>query len=206
MQNLTNIIIKLNNFDTYYEMSDSQRTYNEGRQSEREIQSLLNGCTENEIATIKAETTISEDMLLRYFRESFGTIEVTEEAKEVIQDTKLPSFIARKPKAKKENKLSTIMTTAWAFVKKGIFATISEALKAAWAKFKLVSKLSKSVAHFTYRKANGELREAIGTLRDGNFQYSFKGKEVKEKLDVIKYYDLVSDAWRSFRIERLVQA
>lgn len=108
--------------------------------------------------------------------------------------------------ASKKSQLRTIMQTAWFFVKGNIFATIAEAMKAAWARFKVVSKMKNGVAYFTYRKSNGELREAIGTKNEMNYDYTPKGGSEKKasKPDVIKYYDLTARGWRSFRIERLV--
>lgn len=185
MKNLQTIANLINNFDTYYEMSDSDRTYNDGRESQRSISRLLEELTTNELVELKSLTTIGEDMLMRYFSEYFEN---------------LPE------PTKPETKLSKIMSTAWSYLKKGIFTNMSQALRAAWAKFKIVSRLKSSVVNFTYRKANGELREAIGTLRDGNFQYETKGSNRKEKPDVISYYDLGVQGWRAFRIERLVQA
>ena len=99
---------------------------------------------------------------------------------------------------------SEIFKSAWSYLKANIVTTFSEALKLAWKRFKLILSLKKGISYFSYRKANGTLREAIGTLREGNFEYVFKTEGGKERFDVIKYFDIESKGWRSCRIERLV--
>jgi len=97
------------------------------------------------------------------------------------------------------------MTNAWSFFKKGIFKTFSEALKAAWAKWNVVTKLLDGRVSFTFRKANGEIREAIGTTNGQLFDYAATGNNYRKELpDVIPYFDLEKDSWRAFRIERLM--
>lgn len=181
---LTLITNKINRFDYFYEMSDSHKKYQWGKADEYKIKTMLDNCSTEELVEIKANITRSEDALRRYFAEYF-------------QD--LPE-----PTPPKNENLVSIMSTAWTYLKKGIFTNMSEALKAAWAKFKLVSRLKYSVVKFSYRTSNGQIRDAVGTLRDGNFEYEYKGAARKENPDVVKYFDLVSDGWRSFRIERLV--
>ncbi len=109
-----------------------------------------------------------------------------------------------KTSIKKRNFRSNIFKTAWSLLKKGLFSSFAEALHAAWMRFKIRIALKSGLAYFTFRKANGELREAIGTLYKRNFSYLSKGSHRKENLSVVKYWDVVSQGWRSFRIDRLV--
>ena len=102
------------------------------------------------------------------------------------------------------NKKSTIFKTAWFYMKKGIFTTFSECLKAAWKAVKIIAKLRIGIVNFSYRKATGEIREAKGTLNNSQYQFTAKGVRKESKPDAIKYYDIGSDAWRMFRIERLI--
>lgn len=76
--------------------------------------------------------------------------------------------------------------------------TLSERLKA---------KLHESAVVFKYKKVNGEIREAYGTLNidiigEENYPQRSVGHNVSN--EVIRYYDLNSKGWRSFRIENLI--
>lgn len=62
---------------------------------------------------------------------------------------------------------------------------------------------------FTYKKVNGEVREALGTL-NGKFSntlesYKTKNENQKTTPGVIKYFDLNSDGWRSFKEENFIE-
>ena len=59
--------------------------------------------------------------------------------------------------------LSEVMTMAWQFVKRNGF-TMGEALKTAWANMKLKVQLSKRIVEFYFKKTDGTLRQAFGTL------------------------------------------
>ena len=96
---------------------------------------------------------------------------------------------------------SEVMKTAWAFIKDGLFTTISDALKAAWNKIKLVAKLKKGVAYFQFRKtSDGTIRNAIGTLNGQNFDYTPKGSNKKPNLNLVTFWDVEKRAFRSFNI------
>ena len=59
--------------------------------------------------------------------------------------------------------LANIMKMAWAFVKRNGF-TMAEALKVAWLNAKVTKAMRKGIVQFFFRKVNGELRQAFGTL------------------------------------------
>jgi hypothetical protein len=59
--------------------------------------------------------------------------------------------------------LHEVMTLAWQFVKRNGF-TLSEALKAAWANMKLKKVMALRIAKFYFKKVDGSIREAYGTL------------------------------------------
>ena len=117
--------------------------------------------------------------------------------------SKVVEYVDALPKPKNETRV-TVMSTAWAMLKEGLFSTISEALKAAWKRIKLIKSLKSGVAYFAYAKATGELREAIGTLRSGNFSYEAKTDGKYSKVHVVKYFDLQAKAFRSCRVDRLI--
>lgn len=69
--------------------------------------------------------------------------------------------------------------------------------------------LNKGVVKFSYKKKNGEVRNAIGTK---NFDYVSEnfGEEMLPKGghiytdEVIRYFDTNSEGWRSFRKENFL--
>ncbi|MEM6321061.1 MAG: SH3 beta-barrel fold-containing protein, partial [Bacteroidota bacterium] len=86
------------------------------------------------------------------------------------------------------------------------FETFGAALKASWAKFKLVKQMREGIARFTFRKKDGSERAALGTLREGNFSYQYKGGKGTAKANIVKYFDIERNAFRSFRLENLIAA
>ena len=44
--------------------------------------------------------------------------------------------------------------------------SISAALRMAWRSFKLAAKMKTKAVHFAFRKVDGTIREAVGTLAD----------------------------------------
>ena len=86
--------------------------------------------------------------------------------------------------------LSEVMRTAWQFVRRD-GQSLSEALRVAWRNTRLVIAMRTKDVSFCYRKVDGTIREAIGTLRS-----RFVGKDS----DTIQiYFDVDKQAWRSFR-------
>lgn len=98
---------------------------------------------------------------------------------------------------------SNIFRTAWYFYRKGLFQTFGDALKAAWKRFKAVKVLASGAVAMVYRKADGLIREAKGTLRKDVLAF-YPTNSKKSNPDVIAYWDLEKMAWRAFRIERLI--
>lgn len=71
----------------------------------------------------------------------------------------------------------------------------------------LVAKLRKNQVVFKYKKVNGEIREAYGTLNVkiiGEENQPHNNDKYQASDEVIRYYDLNSNGWRSFRIENLI--
>ena len=66
---------------------------------------------------------------------------------------------------KVKNQMSEIMTAAWSFVHKNGY-TMAEALKCAWANFKLRKAMATKIVRFYFRKVDGSIREAFGTLAE----------------------------------------
>ena len=72
---------------------------------------------------------------------------------------------------------------------------------------KLKAKLHESGVVFKYKKVNGDIREAYGTLNIqimGEENQPHGNDKYQAPKDVIRYYDLNSKGWRSFREENLI--
>lgn len=97
-----------------------------------------------------------------------------------------------------------IMLSAWELVK-SLGITISEALVKSWAAYKLRVELLKGETRFVFRKVNGELREALGTLNTELFNYTpSANNNRKRNYGAMPYFDLEKGFFRSFKIESLV--
>ena len=165
-------------------MSDSNSKYTKGRETENQINSILESLSPEDCKEVLKGITVDIDFVNRYFKSHFENL--PEDAPE------------------SKSALSKIMTNAWYYFKKSIYVSFSECLKAAWKAYRVTIALMKGETVFTYRKSTGELREAIGTLSNDRYQFNNKGVRVEAKPDVIKYFDITADGWRSFRIERLI--
>lgn len=104
----------------------------------------------------------------------------------------------------KNSDLRTIMTMAWQFVKRNGLE-LSEALKKAWQVFKLKAKMAKGIVRFYFRKVDGTIREAYGTLRS-DLMPEIKGDDTRKKNDTVQaYYDTEKQSFRCFKLANLVQ-
>ena len=99
---------------------------------------------------------------------------------------------------------SLVMKAAWSIFKKAEVSTISEAMKLAWKAVKLKIAMASGVVKFQYRKATGEIRTAIGTLKSGVVNYVPKGTTRKPCYSTVAYWDIEKKAFRSFCISHLI--
>lgn len=182
MKNLQSLTDQINSFDYFYEYSDDSRRYGPAKRIEKSINEELAALSIEDLHAIKKDLTKDMEHVLRYFK-SFENLPEPREEK---------------------SHLSQIMTNAWFYMKKGIFATFSDCLKAAWKAYKMLSRLRTGIVGFTFRKATGQIREAKGTLNSDQFTFKGKGTRKEYGPDAIRYFDLAKDAWRTFRIERLI--
>jgi WYL_2, Sm-like SH3 beta-barrel fold len=97
-----------------------------------------------------------------------------------------------------------LFKAAWQMLKENLFTTFSEALKAAWNRFKLLAQLKKGIAYFSFKKADGSTRVAVGTLRNDNFSYESKGTDKVAKIGLVKFWDVENRAFRSLNIENFI--
>lgn len=102
----------------------------------------------------------------------------------------------------KRNQLSEIMRMAWSFVRKNGY-TMSEALKCAWANIKLRVLLDKKVVEFYFKKTDGTLRQAFGTLMSGRIPETKGTKKTVDNCQV--YFDTEKNEYRCFKKCNLIK-
>lgn len=70
----------------------------------------------------------------------------------------------------------------------------------------LKTKLTNGIAHFTFLKKDGTLREAWGTTQSNIVKAKTNGRGINRELcKTTAYFDVEKGEWRSFRWETLVQ-
>ena len=98
---------------------------------------------------------------------------------------------------------SSLFRTAHAIYKRAETSTFAEALKCAWKALKLKVRMAKEVVEFQYKKINGEIRKATGTLKNiGEYIKGDGGSKARE--DVMCYFDVEKKGFRSFVIINLI--
>ena len=103
----------------------------------------------------------------------------------------------------KKTDLRNIMQMAWQFVKRNGM-TLAEALKKAWQVFKLKVQMMKGIVRFYFRKVDGTIREAYGTLRT-DLMPEIKGEDNRRKNDTVQtYFDTERQEFRCFKLANIV--
>lgn len=94
--------------------------------------------------------------------------------------------------------LKDIMLLAWQFVRRNGF-TMSEALKCAWANMKLKMNMKSKIVKFYYKKVDGSIREAYGTLNE-RLMPAITGTDKRAKNDTVQvYFDTEKQEFRCFK-------
>lgn len=100
---------------------------------------------------------------------------------------------------------SQVMKSAWAvFKSKGNTESFSTCLKKSWKAIKVKAQMFTGKVHFQFKKADGTIREAWGTLKNGSFTYVSKNSNRKPCYSTVVYFDLVKNAFRSFSIDSFI--
>lgn len=103
---------------------------------------------------------------------------------------------------KTKETLKSIMLLAWQFVRKNGY-TMSEAMKVAWANYKLKQAMKNKIVRFYYRKVSGEVREAFGSLQDKLLPPT-QGTGKKANDTLFTYFDTEKGEYRSFKKANLL--
>lgn len=102
----------------------------------------------------------------------------------------------------KRNQLREIMNLAWQMVKRNGYS-MSEALKVAWVNIKLRALLSKKIVEFYFKKTDGTLRQAFGTLMSDKIPETKGMKKTADNCQV--YFDTEKEEWRCFKKCNLIK-
>lgn len=94
---------------------------------------------------------------------------------------------------------SSIFKVANALRKSNKAKTLGEALRIAWKAAKLQLQLSAGEVKFRYRKLNGEIREAVGTLKN-----MITDSAMAVNGTAMFYFDVEKKGFRSFAISNLL--
>lgn len=94
------------------------------------------------------------------------------------------------------------MNLAWQMVKRNGYS-MSEALKVAWVNIKLRTLLSKKIVEFYFKKTDGTLRQAFGTLMSDRIPEIKGVKKTSDNCQV--YFDTEKDEWRCFKKCNLIK-
>jgi len=97
---------------------------------------------------------------------------------------------------------SGIFTLAWQFIKRNGMS-LSEALKLAWANFKLKARMQVAVVKFHFTKVDGSIREAYGTLQ-ASLLPPTKGTGRKFNDSLQTYFDTEKQEYRCFKKANLL--
>ena len=69
----------------------------------------------------------------------------------------------------------------------------------------LIEQMQQGIVEFAYKKKDGSIRQARGTLSEEYINYEFKTDSARPRPEgLITYFDIDSDGWRSFYEQNLV--
>lgn len=98
--------------------------------------------------------------------------------------------------------MKEVMQMAWSFVRKNGYS-MSEALKCAWANLKLKAALKVKIVEFYFKKTDGTLRQAFGTLMSDRVPETKGTKKTADNCQV--YFDTEKEEWRCFKKCNLIK-
>ncbi len=102
-----------------------------------------------------------------------------------------------------KNSMREVMSLAWQMVKKNGFS-MSEALKVAWANLKLKAQMKNKIVKFYFKKVDGSVREAYGTLNE-KLMPAVTGTDKRAKNDTVQtYYDTERGEFRCYKKANLL--
>lgn len=104
----------------------------------------------------------------------------------------------------KANDKKTIFNLMWQFIKNNGY-TRSEALKCAWANFKLKMQMQTRIVKFYFQKIDGTIREAFGTLFTGRIPATATESNRRKNDTIQTYFDTEKNEWRCYKKANLLR-
>lgn len=98
----------------------------------------------------------------------------------------------------RKSTLRNVMTLAWQFVKRNGLS-LSEALTIAWRNIKLRAAMANKIVRFYFRKVDGTIREAYGTLSERLTPATAGTSTRRTNGTVQTYFDTEKQEWRCFK-------
>lgn len=75
----------------------------------------------------------------------------------------------------------------------------------AWQLYRLAKAMREGLVEFFYRKADGTIRKAVGTLKDLQVGATLGGKKLtKPSYKTFAYFDTEKNSFRCFKVENLI--
>lgn len=105
--------------------------------------------------------------------------------------------------SKRRNQMRELMMAAWSFVKRNGY-TMAEAMRCAWANLKLRKAMAEKIVRFYFRKVDGSIREAFGTLKASIVPQTI-GDGRKKSDTVQPYFDTEKGEWRCYKKANLIE-
>ena len=102
------------------------------------------------------------------------------------------------------SQMRQVMTDAWKMYRI-TGESFSESLKRTWTLLKLKAQMKQRTVQFFYRKVNGEIRQAFGTLKDEVISSIVKGNGRKPSDNLFTYFDTERNEFRSFKKFNLIR-
>ena len=103
----------------------------------------------------------------------------------------------------KTNYLSEIMRSAWRFFRIS-GENFADCLRKSWANYKLVQKMQQGIVKFYFKKVDGSMREAYGSLSE-KIAPKIQENDNRNKNENLQiYFDTECQNWRCFKKLNLI--
>lgn len=112
----------------------------------------------------------------------------------------LERVLTEKKKSKKNMKTKAVLFYRAHMIAKKTKVNFSLALKKAWAVLKLANEMKDRIVEFAFKKVDGSIRLAKGTLK---VTYEAKGNK-PFNTGVQTYFDVEVNDYRCFKVENLI--
>ena len=181
-QRANKIARNINAMDLNYQRSDDRKVYRFWRNLEKKLNAILNALSEEDK---KLVISLCKKENLAFFN-----------LEEVKNDT--PVFESIKITFR-----TKVFKYAWQIVK-STGVKFKVALVKAWRIYKLRKRMIKETVKFSFKKIDGSLRVAYGTLKQPQRNFFVKRK-TKQNFKTVCFYDTLINDFRSFKVESLIK-